>query len=229
MPFNCKHCGQCCIDECTQINLSIGDIIRICRFLKCNVGDILPKIGIKPFGDPETANHYDYELGLNIPCEFRRGDACTIYPARPLNCRIFPYFFLGNFEKEKLKDVIDPSHKCISEGIEFNEEEKEKYRKYSEFIGKLILEEDKVTEQFYNKNNLKQSKILPAYVFPAEDPNDPMHAKEITKSKIKMAMNIMNTAPYSNLKNQLQNFIMLVENSIVSIEKINEKEKKILS
>ncbi|MBN2112387.1 YkgJ family cysteine cluster protein [Candidatus Woesearchaeota archaeon] len=229
MSFQCKHCGQCCIDECTQINISIGDIVRICRFLKCNVGDILPKIGIKPFGDPETANQYDYELGLNIPCEFRQGEKCTIYPARPLNCRIFPYFFLGNFANDRLKEVIDPSHKCISEGIEFTDEEKEKYKKYSEFIGKLIMKEARLTDQFYEKYNLKQSKIMPAYVFPADDPNDMMYTKEITKSKIKMAMSIMNPAPYANLKNQLQNFIMLAENSVVSADEINLKEKELLS
>lgn len=229
MSFECKHCGQCCIDECTQINLSIGDIVRICKFLNCNIGNVLLKIGIKPFGDPETANHYDYELGLNIPCEFRKGEKCTIYPARPLNCRIFPYFFLGNFEKDQLNEVIDPSHKCISMGIDFTEEEKEKYKKYAEFIGKLIMKEAKTTEQFYDKHGLTQSKILPAYVFPAEDPNDPMHAKEITKSKIKMAMSIMNSSPYADLKNQLQNFIMLIENSVVPLDEINIKEKEILN
>lgn len=228
MAFECKHCGQCCIDECTQISISVADIIRICRFLGCNIGDMMNKIGIKPFADPETANHFDYELGLNIPCEFRNRDKCSIYPARPLNCRIFPYVYLGNVEKDKLKDAIDPSHKCIREGIEFTEEEKKGYHDYARFIGELILEEARQTEQFYDANNLKQSKILPAYVFPAEDPDDPMHAKEITKSKIKMAMSIMNPAPYANLKNQLQNFILRIEDEITTLDEINKKEKELL-
>jgi len=229
MPFECKHCGQCCIDECTQINLSIGDIVRICKFLNCNIGDIMQKIGIKPFGDPENPNNFDYELGLNIPCEFRKGDKCEIYPARPLNCRIFPYVFLGNVEKENLKHIIDPSHKCIAEGIEFTENEKQKYKEYARFIGELILKEAKLTDEFYKKNNMVQSKILPAYVFPAEDPNDPMHAKEITKSKIRMAMGIMDPSPYIELRKKLQNFIMAAEKDIAPLDKINAKENSILN
>ena len=229
MPFECKHCGQCCIDECTQINLSIADIARIAKFLNIGIGELIPKIGFRPFANPENTNEFDYEIGLNIPCEFREGERCKIYPARPLNCRIFPSFFLGNFETEQLKDVIDPSHKCIAEGISMTPEEKEKYKKYAEFIGNKILEEAKLTEEFYKKNSLNQSQILPAYVFPAEDPNDPMHAKEITKSKIKMAMQIMDTSKQGELRNQLQNFIMRVEKDITPLDEINRMENKLLN
>lgn len=228
MGFECKHCGQCCIDECTQINLSVGDIVRICKLLNCNVGELMDKIGIKPFGDPENTNEFEYELGLNIPCEFRKGERCEIYSARPLNCRIFPYFFLAKFEAGQLKDVIDPSHKCVLGEISITAEEKELYSKYSEFIGSLIIEEAKLTEQFYTKNGMKQSRILPAYIFPAEDPNDTMHAKEITKSKIRMAMQVMDKKPYKDLRNKLQSFIMRFDRDIVPLDEINNKEKEIL-
>jgi len=229
MGFECKHCGQCCVDECTQINISIADIIRIQKFLNCNTSEVMEKIGIKPFGDPENTNQFEYELGLNIPCAFRNGEKCDIYEARPLNCRIFPYFFLANFDVEQLSDVIDPSHKCIQGQIEITPEEKEKYKEYTEYIGKLIMDEAKLTEQFYSKNGMKQSKILPAYIFPVEDPNDVMHAKEITKSKIKMAMQIMDKTPYKDLKNKIQNFIMRVDRDIIPLNEINMKEKDILN
>jgi Fe-S-cluster containining protein len=229
MGFECRHCGQCCVDECTQINLSIADIIRIQKFLNCSISDLMGRIGIKPFGDPENTNQFDYELGLNIPCPFRSGEQCDIYEARPLNCRIFPYFFLANFSAEELKDVIDPSHRCIQHQITITPEEKGRYREYSEYIGNLIMEEAKLTGQFYSKNGMKQSKILPAYVFPMEDPGDFIQAKEITKSKIKMAMQIMDKKPYKDLKNQIQNFIMRVERDIIPLNEINAKEKDILN
>ena len=190
---------------------------------------VMKKLGIKPFGDPENTSQFDYELGLNIPCAFRNGEKCEIYSARPLNCRIFPYFFLANFEAGQLKDVIDLSHKCMQSPLTITPEEKERYREYAEYIGRLIMEEAKLTEQFYTKNGMKQSKILPAYIFPAEDPNDPMHAKEITKSKIKMAMQIMDKSRYRDLKNKLQNFIMRVERDIIPLNEINMKEKDILN
>jgi Fe-S-cluster containining protein len=224
MAFECKHCGQCCIDECTQINLSVADIIRICRFLNCNIGGIMHRIGIKPFADTDNTNKYDYELGLNIPCEFREGEKCAIYEARPLNCRMFPFVFIAN----DAQDAVDPSHKCISDGISLTDEEKQKYREYARFIGNLILKEAEQTDEFYAKNNLHQSKILPAYVFPSEDPDDPMHAKEITKSKIKMAMSIMDPSPYKELKNQLQNFILRIEKGIIPLSEINKKEQEFL-
>ena len=100
MAFECKHCGQCCIDECTQINLSIADIVRIAKFLNVGIGELIPKIGFKPFANPENTNEFDYELRRNIPCMFRDGEKCKIYPARPLNCRIFPYFFLPDTARE---------------------------------------------------------------------------------------------------------------------------------
>ncbi len=229
MAFECKHCGQCCIDECTQINISVGDIVRMCKFLNISIRDILPKIGVKPFGDPENTNIFDYELGLNIPCEFREAEKCKIYPARPLNCRMFPCLFLGTVDSSKLKEVIDPSHKCAAEGIKISPDEKKKYKEYADFIGKLILEEAKLTEQFYESNNLKGSTILPAYIFPAEDPNDPMHAKEITKSKIKMAMQMADKRKYVDLQNQLQNFILRFGENIAELDEINKKEKEILN
>jgi len=229
MAFECKHCGQCCIDECTQINISVGDIVRMCKFLNISIRDIFSRIGIKPFGDPENTNMFDYELGLNIPCEFREGERCKIYPARPLNCRMFPYVFLGNVDSGKLKEVIDPSHKCIVEGIKLSAEEKKKCRAYADFIGKLILEEAELTEQFYTANNLKHSTILPAYVFPAEDPDDPMHAKEITKSKVRMAMQMADKRKYADLQNQLQNFILRFGENIADFDEINKKEREILN
>ena len=109
------------------------------------------------------------------------------------------------------------------------EQEKLKWRtRHTQYL-KTLIKESKITEDFYNQNSMKQSKILPAYVFPAEDPNDPMGAKEITKSKIKMAMSIMDKTPYVDLKNKLQNFVLRTESEFENLEHINNKEKEILN
>ena len=104
MEFKCHHCGECCRNVSAQINLSISDLARICQFLKCEVKEIIPKIGIIPFLSEN--DNFDYELGLNLPCQFRKDSRCTIYPARPLNCRMFPYFILNT-------DVINPDFFCL--------------------------------------------------------------------------------------------------------------------
>ncbi len=142
---------------------------------------------------------------------------------------MFPSLFLGNVENKKLKDVIDPSHKCAAEGISMTDEEKKRYKEYADFIGKLIMEEAKLTEQFYESNSIKQSTILPAYIFPAEDPDDPMHAKEITKSKIRMAMQMTDKRMYVDLHSKMRDFILNFGENIVDLDEINEKEKEILN
>ena len=141
---------------------------------------------------------------------------------------MFPYVFLGNVEQGMLKSVIDPSHKCISAEICISNAEKQKYKEYARFIGSLILKEAGATDDFMEKNRLKQSKVLPACMFPAEDPNDWMQAKEITKLKIRMAMELMDKKPYSGLNSLIQAFISASGKSIASFEEISLKEKQIL-
>jgi Fe-S-cluster containining protein len=224
MTFKCVHCGQCCNDICTQINLNIGDLIRISKFLKCNLSSIMPKISMKPFGDPQQDNKFDIELGLHIPCQFREGERCSIYPARPLNCRIFPHFFIGNIPQDKIKEVIDPSHKCVND-LTYTDEEQKQHKEYADYIGNIILEESKLTDKFMEENKLRQELILPAGIFPPHI-DDIVLAKQITEVKIKMAMDIMRKEQYERLQNMLQNFIMKNNSEITTIssDKINEKE-----
>ncbi|MBW2967259.1 YkgJ family cysteine cluster protein [Candidatus Woesearchaeota archaeon] len=155
MTFKCLHCGQCCTDDCTQINLSLGDINRLCEFLKCDVSALGDKIAMRPFEDPENPGSFDVEIGLKLPCGFRQAGRCVAYAARPLNCRMFPSVFLGNVPDEALGECIDPTHKCVVSGISMNAEEKERYKNYSKYIGELILAEAEETERFYEEQGRK--------------------------------------------------------------------------
>ena len=220
MGFECNHCGECCDNPAIQINISIADIIRIAKFLNLDIKDIMPKFGIKAFPDPKNKNKFDYDIGLNKPCKFRKHNRCSIYPARPLNCRIFPYFILAKIKKENIRTVIDCSHKC---SFDYNEEDRQKYRDYTEFIGNLILEEAKITEQFLEQNNLNQSKVLVGINFPKAETIE--QEKKIMQEKIKLAEQTMDKI--SGLDKNILNFIKNTE-KITSSEEINEKENKIL-
>lgn len=138
--MKCNHCGLCCRDPRTQINLTVGDIYRITDFLKISVEDLFKKhVRIIPFGDYDLI-HYDLDLGLNLPCKFRLKERCSIYSVRPLNCRLFPYWILSEAPLEKLKFLLD-KHKCS-----YDLAKKENYTKYKEIVGNILLEESKFFE-----------------------------------------------------------------------------------
>jgi Fe-S-cluster containining protein len=146
--MKCSHCGLCCRDPLTQINLTVGDIWRIADFLKTDIEELFKdKIGMNPFREPEFEDIYDIDLGLNLPCRFRVNERCSIYPARPLNCRLFPQWVLGNFSGN-VKEIL-AEHKC---GYDLSK--KKGYKKYADEVGKILLEESKYYRLF-KKINIK--------------------------------------------------------------------------
>jgi len=138
--MKCNHCGLCCKDPCTQINVTIGDLHRISKFLEVPVDELFEeKIGINPFADSNLI-HYDLDLGLNLPCKFRVDGKCSIYPARPLNCRLFPYWILAEAPPEKLKDILS-EHQCSYDMLR-----KKDYERYKDIIAKILLEESELLQ-----------------------------------------------------------------------------------
>jgi Fe-S-cluster containining protein len=136
--MKCNHCGLCCHDPLTQVNITIGDVWRIADFLKVDVEELFKeKIGLNPFREPEYEDIYDIDLGLNLPCKFWVNERCIIYPVMPLNCRLFPQWVLGNVPDDNVKDVVT-DHKC-----EYDLNKKKDYRKYADEVGKILIEESK--------------------------------------------------------------------------------------
>ncbi|OGM02123.1 hypothetical protein A3K72_04090 [Candidatus Woesearchaeota archaeon RBG_13_36_6] len=152
--FKCLHSGKCCEKVYTQISLTLGDIIRIAHFLDWPVEKLFEQniVGIKPFGVSE--NVFEYELGLTIPCKFRINKRCKIYEARPLNCRLFPYWLLAEVSQEKIKKLIDKSYECVH-SVKLNEETKTKYRQYKDKIVEILNKEAEVTDRILEKHKLK--------------------------------------------------------------------------
>ena len=138
--MKCTHCGFCCEDPCTQVNITVGDIWRISDYLKVPVEKLFPEyMDMNPFGDPDLV-HYDIDLGLNNPCRFRVNGKCSIYPARPLNCRLFPYWILAEAPLEKLNDILGDY------GCSYDMLRRKDYQKYKDIIGEILLSESKLLE-----------------------------------------------------------------------------------
>ena len=141
--MKCNYCG----DPLTQINLTVGDIWRIADFLKADVSELFKdKIGLNPFREPKFENIYDIDLGLNLPCKFRVNEKCSIYPARPLNCRLFPKWIIAEFPEDKVKEILK-DHK-------YDLSKKKEYKKYVDTVGKILMEEAEFYKIF-KKINVK--------------------------------------------------------------------------
>ena len=155
MGFKCLHSGKCCTLKYVQINLSYGDIKRITEALNKSIKELFDEkiIGFNPFFDLEK-NSFDIEIGLNKPCLLHKELRCSIHKARPLNCRIFPYYLIASFPD--LTRVFDESYECVLKA-KVSDAEKEKYKAYAKAIGDILLKESAKTEEIFKKIGLNKS------------------------------------------------------------------------
>jgi len=142
--FKCFHCGECCVNPATQINITVGDLVRLGKDTGLSVADLFKKhAGIVPF-QTEKDFIYEMDLGLHIPCEFRKDLKCTNYQARPMNCRLFPLWIL--VEKEDEADfILTELNKC--KGQRLTGQSKIKTTKYVNMIKALLLNESKISDE----------------------------------------------------------------------------------
>ena len=219
MKFQCKHCGLCCSDVTAPVNLTLGDIQRITAFLQTGFDKLFRgQIAIIPFANPDKPLIYDLDIGLNMPCRFRVNQTCSIYKARPLNCRLFPYWILSNPQKEGYKAYIDSSRSCIAAYKE-DPINKEKYRKYKDVIGNIILEESSKTDEILAKNGLKNSIKL------VQKPQQ-TNFRQMEIEKIKLCRKLIAKTEYKRLPLLIDKEISKID--FISISKLEEIEKNIL-
>ncbi|MDP7610536.1 MAG: YkgJ family cysteine cluster protein [Candidatus Woesearchaeota archaeon] len=213
MKFQCRHCSLCCSDSTMPINLTLGDIYRITSFLKTEFSKLFwNHITIFPFPNPEYPLLYDFELGLRLPCRFRKNQRCSIYKARPLNCRLFPYWLLSNPNKDGYKEYIGPTRKCIKDYKE-DSINKKNYLEYKHKVGNIILQESSLTEHLFSKNNLKKSISLPGDLpFPPSIPKQ----KEIWK--IMLCSKKINKVDYKELPHIIAH--ALKDNTFHTVEEL---------
>ncbi|MFH1316636.1 MAG: YkgJ family cysteine cluster protein [Candidatus Woesearchaeota archaeon] len=154
MRFKCVHCGHCCINKSVQASITLDDIKRISEFTGNDHNFLINNnfIGLVASGTSEP-NVFDIDIGLKYPCKFRKNNMCSIYEARPLNCRIFPLFLIAEIPFRRLKEYLDEDFKC-RDHIEDDKENLKQIREYKKNIGSQILKESERTDQFMKNNNL---------------------------------------------------------------------------
>ncbi|MBN2566972.1 YkgJ family cysteine cluster protein [Candidatus Woesearchaeota archaeon] len=154
MPFSCLHCGACCELPETQIAVTLGDIRRLSRHIGKPVAELFrERIGLRPFAVDGSCTVFKTGLGLRIPCASREGRRCAVYPARPLNCRLFPFHLLARMSQEELDAFDDPAVRCM-QGISISAEERGKYRRYVERLADILAREQAATEALLKEHGL---------------------------------------------------------------------------
>ncbi len=101
-PQACDSCeGNCCIGESGYVWVSPSEISDIAAYLGLEEetfrNDHLRKISYR-FSLKEK------KIGTDYVCEFfdKAEKKCTIYPARPSQCRTFPFW---DYFKKRIKEV----------------------------------------------------------------------------------------------------------------------------
>jgi len=89
LQFACLKCGNCCTGAPGYVYLSEGDIASIAKFLKKDKGTFMRQYTrmVHIFGERRLS----LTEKSNFDCVFW-SRLCTIYEARPYQCRSFPFW-----------------------------------------------------------------------------------------------------------------------------------------
>jgi len=88
--IDCTACGNCC--RSLMINVEENDVQRLAKHL-----DISPEYFEEKF--VERSSEGSLAVMNKIPCHFLHENKCTVYEARPLECREFPGLHKPGFVK----------------------------------------------------------------------------------------------------------------------------------
>jgi Fe-S-cluster containining protein len=85
LRHKCKQCGACCKWE-GIIRITGAELKILSAFL-----NILEEKFVAEYVDPFVGTIHNLKLKSNGECIFLNDNKCTVYPARPSQCRAFPF------------------------------------------------------------------------------------------------------------------------------------------
>jgi Fe-S-cluster containining protein len=108
LRFKCTSCGSCCTGTSGSVDLSIADLERLARFLHLPIGGFVRRYtrlakGRRILADAPASND----------CIFLRDKTCTVYAARPTQCRTYPWWLTNIQDPESWQEAA-----AVCEGID---------------------------------------------------------------------------------------------------------------
>lgn len=91
---DCTECARCC--HTMTPTYTEEDIIRLSSHLKMSKEEFIETYLEEEEDNPEVLMHKD------LPCQFLKDNKCSVYEARPDNCRSFPYHDIKPFDEYNL-------------------------------------------------------------------------------------------------------------------------------
>ena len=102
--FKCQGSSNCCVSRGSYgfVYLSNKDIKRIAKYFKLSIKLFKKKYCIK-------TNNYIHlkEINQNGNCQFLENKKCSIYSARPTQCRTWPFWTENMNFKKWNKEIIN--------------------------------------------------------------------------------------------------------------------------
>lgn len=88
LRFECSECGQCCSGASSYVEVSDPEAKTIAGFLNLTEQQFLEQY----IEVPKNGELLRLKSRENGDCVFLADNRCCIYPARPLQCRTYPFW-----------------------------------------------------------------------------------------------------------------------------------------
>ena len=98
MRFECQSgCTKCC-EQQGFVYLTEDDIARLAQFIDMAIADFETRYVFR------TKNQRRLRVPRHAQCSFLEAGGCSVHPAKPLQCRTFPYWpeLVGNTKNWKM-------------------------------------------------------------------------------------------------------------------------------
>lgn len=87
LKFKCTGCGKCCTGSPGYVYLSEPDVYRLADHLQMSAKDFLEQYARK-----EDDVYVLRDRPGSYDCTFLKNNQCSVYEARPTQCRTFPWW-----------------------------------------------------------------------------------------------------------------------------------------
>ena len=102
--FECQGSSNCCVSRGSYgyVYLSKKDLTRIAKYL-----NLTTDLFKKNYCEYSDGYLHLRELNINGNCQFLKNNKCSIYAARPIQCRTWPFWKENMNAKKWKKELID--------------------------------------------------------------------------------------------------------------------------
>jgi Fe-S-cluster containining protein len=89
LHFSCTQCGKCCTGTTGSVEINEEEIEQMAQFLHLSIKNF-KKLYIKKRNNKSLLVEKKSPSGFD--CIFFQNNQCAVYKARPLQCRLYPFW-----------------------------------------------------------------------------------------------------------------------------------------